>query len=75
MSSLKGTFLLVVAGLVIILVKEGKRRDDILKYKSNTLNTRSRLIYVTTLFCSLQGSAKRLQPGCMNAAGKLRQEW
>ena len=23
----------------------------------------------------IQGSAKRLQPGCVNAAGKFRQEW
>ena len=23
----------------------------------------------------IQGSAKRLRPGCVNAAGKLRQEW
>ena len=28
-----------------------------------------------TFIMGLQGSAKRLQPGCMNAAGKLRQEW
>ena len=25
--------------------------------------------------CRIQGSAKRLRPGCVNAAGKLRQEW
>ena len=26
-------------------------------------------------FHTIQGSAKRLRPGCVNAAGKLRQEW
>ena len=24
---------------------------------------------------NVQGSAKRLRPGCVNAAGKLRQKW
>ena len=25
--------------------------------------------------CELQGSAEKLRPGCMNAAGTLRQKW
>ena len=30
---------------------------------------------VATLATRIQGSAKRLRLGCVNAAGKLRQEW